>query len=587
MDVKESKGQTASFRQRIAELEDALAECRRKQDILHESEKLYRLLAEHSSDFIWTMNIDGRFSYVSPSVTALTGYSPEEIMKIPVQEHIVPEYVPYLTGEITGQLKKPPEERAQPMVLEVQQYASDKSIIDVEVTCSWIFNEAGRAAGIQGSTRDIRKRKKAIKDLEESEARYRSLFERSVDMVYLHDFNGTFIDANSAALKAIGYSREEVTSITLPDLMVEEERSIHKEIFKELVETGELGSLRELTLRKKDGSFMVVEIMATVLYRNRKPYAVQGIARDVTRRKKFEDDLLRHDEKLQEMVNERMAELKEINKKLIHEIFVRKQIENELRDSENRLREHNENMLRELESARLIQKAIMPRVIPAYESLKIGYRYSPLEAVGGDFFSFTLLDEGGLGLFIGDVTGHGVAAALFLSLVRSITNQACRQYGLSPGRYIEMINSEVYRGMPDYYLTALYALLKRQDDSIRLTFARGGHPYPVLYRRATDSVELLKSRGKLLGWSEESKFSDESVELKRGDRVFFYTDGIPDTINTEREMLDDAGIFLSLFKDPDNLPLEKKLDDIMARVAHFRGGAPIEDDMVIIGIEVS
>ena len=158
--------------------------------------------------------------------------------------------------------------------------------------------------------------------------------------------------------------------------------------------------------------------------------------------------------------------------------------------------------------------------------------------MGGDYFSFTTLEEGGLGIFIGDVTGHGVPAALFLSLVRTVSNQACRKYGMSPGKYIEMINYEVYRGMPDYYMTALYGVFRKHHDAVTFTFARGGHPFPILYRRESD--QLSSSRPVATCWAgrKTGPSGDLPLDLHPGDRLFLYTDGIPDTINPEGEMLD-------------------------------------------------
>lgn len=332
---------------------------------------------------------------------------------------------------------------------------------------------------------------------------------------------------------------------------------------------------------------MFVETKSFLMYRNRKPYAVQGIGREISDRKQMEEELRRHHEKLEMIVQERTAELKGINKQLIREIIERKQVENELRNSENSLRARNEILDKELESARIIQKALMPKEVPVYPPLAIDYRYLPLEAVGGDFFSFTILAEGGLGIFIGDVTGHGVPAALFLSLVRTISNHACRKCGTSPSRYIEMINYEVYRDMPDYYMTALYGLFSRHEGGVTFTFARGGHPFPIVYRRESDSAEYIKARGNLLGWNENNSYGEASVELRPGDRIFLYTDGIPDTINEEREMLDsDNENFLNLFRDPERRTISGKLDCIIDTVTRFRKGAPLVDDIILIGIEV-
>ncbi|HOT46445.1 MAG TPA: PAS domain S-box protein [Spirochaetota bacterium] len=585
---RETKGPTIEeLQRRIAQLEESENVYRRTISDLYKSQELYRLLAENSSDVIWAMDLEGRFTYMSPSVTAMIGYTPDELIGAPMQQLIVPEYMPLITEEISRELQKPADQRLKQKILELQEIAKDGSVIDVEVTTTWILNEKGVPVGIQGSTRDIRKRKMALMALEESEERYRALFDRSLDMVFLHDFDGRFIDANGAAINALGYTREEVSSLTLREILGDDQMPAVEAIFKELMETGAQKHPTEFILYKKDGGCIFVETKSFLIYRNRKPYAVQGIGREITERKRMEDELRRHQEKLEAMVQERTAELKEINKHLIREILERKQIESELRISENSLRASNEMINKELESARLIQKALMPKEVPLYPPLAIDYRYLPLEAVGGDYFSFTTLEEGGLGIFIGDVTGHGVPAALFLSLVRTVSNRACRKCGMSPSRYLEMINYEVYRGMPDYYMTALYGLFKRIKDGVTFTFSRGGHPYPILYRRDTDSVEFIRASGNLLGWQENRTFGETSVELRPGDRIFLYTDGIPDTINEEREMLDTSDkTFLDLFRDPAGSTISRKLDSVIDAVTKFRKGAPLVDDIILIGVEM-
>ncbi len=570
----------------IAELESSRGECLKSLASLQRSEELYRLLAENSYDVIFTMTLEGHFTYVSPSITALAGYTQEEVLKIPVREYILPEHADYVDGVIARELKRWVADRPKIRTMELQLYAKDGSIIDIEVSVTWILDDKGEPTGIQGSARDIRKRNKALKDLKESEERYDSLFDRSQDMVYIHDLKGNFIDANMAVLKVLGYAKNELLKRNFQSLITDDQLPLLTDVFKEIYETGTQKQEAVFELKTIDGNYVFVEIMGSLIYHDQKPYAFQGIGRDITERKRLEDELKFHQEKLELKVQERTYELKQINKKLIQEIIVRKQVENELRISENNLRARNEAMMNELESARLIQKALMPKVIPSYHPLEIDYRYLPLEAVGGDYFSFTVLDEGGLGIFIGDVTGHGVPAALFLSLVRSVTNQACRRHGMCPGKYIEMINNEVYKGMPSYYLTALYGVFRKHPDSVTFTFARGGHPYPILCQRGSDNVEFIKSSGKLLGWQENTLFGDVTLTLHPGDRLFLYTDGIPDTVNPEGRMLDTQDDFIDLFRDPDRLTLSGMLDSIIDRTMRFRDGAPIVDDIILIGIEV-
>ncbi|MBN1496016.1 MAG: PAS domain S-box protein [Spirochaetes bacterium] len=548
---------------------------------------LYRMLTDNSSDVLWTMSLDGHYDYMSPSVTALAGYTQEEASRLTIASFIVPEYVAYVQEILVSELAKPREERLPSKVLELQIIAKDGSIIDVEVSATWIYDEKGNPIGVQGSTRDIRKRKMALEALQESEERYRALVERSLDLIFIHDFNGNFIDANAAALKTLGYSKEDVKHLNFVSLMSGDQVAHAFELIRQILEKGGQTELTEFEVQTKDGRRIILETQSFLIYKNRKPYAIQGVGREITERKRALEEQRWTQEKLEMVVQQRTSELKEINKKLIQEIIVRKQVENELRISENSLRSQNEIMLKELESARLIQKALMPKEVPDFPRLAIDYRYLPLEAVGGDYFSFTPLEEGGLGVFVGDVTGHGVPAALFLSLVRSISNKACRKHGMTPGRYIELINNEVYRGMPSYYLTAMYGVFQHdREDAVTFTFARGGHPYPILYRRDTDQVEFVKTSGNLLGWQENRNFMETTISMKRGDRLFLYTDGIPDTVNPRNEMLDSQQEYFDLFRDPDSCELSKKLDAIINDVMRFKEGVPLVDDIILIGVEV-
>ena len=134
--------------------------------------------------------------------------------------------------------------------------------------------------------------------LRESEERYRALFERSIDCVYLHDFEGRFIDANPAALKLLGYSQEEITSLTFDSLLASNDQLAKAfAILKELQETGSQKEPVEFRLRGKDSNTIWLETLDSVVYRDGKPYAVQGVARDISERKRLEERLQREVEK--------------------------------------------------------------------------------------------------------------------------------------------------------------------------------------------------------------------------------------------------------------------------------------------------
>jgi len=133
---------------------------------------------------------------------------------------------------------------------------------------------------------------RAVESLTNSEERYRALFDRSLDLVYLHDFEGNFIDANNAALNLLGYKRQEIPSLNFASLLSEEQLAKALEMLQELKETGTQREMTEFKLKRKDDNFVCVETNASVIYHAGKPYAIQGIGRDISERKKMQDSLI-------------------------------------------------------------------------------------------------------------------------------------------------------------------------------------------------------------------------------------------------------------------------------------------------------
>jgi PAS domain S-box-containing protein len=155
--------------------------------------------------------------------------------------------------------------------------------------------------------------------LKEAEERYRALFERSLDCVYLHDFAGNFIDANAAALNLLGYRREEIPDLHFTRLIGPDQLPRAYQTIEELRTTGIQKATTEYRLRRKDGGFVEVETQASLIFRNEKPYAIQGIARDITERKRTEALLTRKVTELKSFINNipDMAWLKDVNSNFI------------------------------------------------------------------------------------------------------------------------------------------------------------------------------------------------------------------------------------------------------------------------------
>lgn len=206
-----------------------------------------------------------------------------------------------------------------------------------------------------------------------------------------------------------------------------------------------------------------------------------------------------HSTHLERVVDERTAELRRTIELLNDEIRERKDVEEQLRKSEELLRQRTMSIEKDLKNAQVIQRALLPQEVPDYRNLRVDYRYLPLDAIGGDYFSFTVLSEGGMGVFIGDVESHGVSAALFTALVKFASNGACRRYGQSPTEFLGRLNRDLTGSMASSFMTALYAFFTYDEASavMRVRISSAATPRPPCTRNcpsrcsaATGSISI-------------------------------------------------------------------------------------------------
>jgi PAS domain S-box-containing protein len=167
-----------------------------------------------------------------------------------------------------------------------------------------------------GARQDITERMKIEESLRESEERYKALFDRSLDCVYINDFEGHFIDANNATLNMLGYKREEIRSLSFVSLLSEDQLPIALKALQEIRETGFQKGLTEFRLRTKNGDDVYVETKGSAILSKGNYIAIQSIARNITERKRAEEEIRKLNAGLEQRVRERTAQLEEANKEL-------------------------------------------------------------------------------------------------------------------------------------------------------------------------------------------------------------------------------------------------------------------------------
>jgi serine phosphatase RsbU (regulator of sigma subunit)/predicted ester cyclase len=193
-----------------------------------------------------------------------------------------------------------------------------------------------------------------------------------------------------------------------------------------------------------------------------------------------------------------------------------------------------ERIEQELQVARRIQQASLPKEVPTLEGWQISTYYQPAREVGGDFYDFHLLSEGRLGVVVGDATGKGVPAALVMSTTCGMLQAVSQTLDASsPAEVLERVNETlVARIPPNMFVTCFYAVL--EPKSARLSYANAGHDLPYLWH--STECEELRARGMPLGLMPGMSYEEKEIELDYGQGVLFYTDGLVEAHDPKGEM---------------------------------------------------
>jgi serine phosphatase RsbU (regulator of sigma subunit)/predicted ester cyclase len=203
-------------------------------------------------------------------------------------------------------------------------------------------------------------------------------------------------------------------------------------------------------------------------------------------------------------------------------------------EQEMREREHLEQ---ELRVARRIQQASLPMEVPTLEGWQISPYYQPAREVGGDFYDFFELEDGRVGVVVGDATGKGVSAALVAAATSSMVRAVAQALGSSsPGEVLAQVNETLFARIPsNMFVTCFYAVL--DPESAGLRYANAGHDLPYLRGRSSNDAEELSARGMPLGLMPEMSYEENETVLDAGDSVLFYSDGLVEAHDPQRHQM--------------------------------------------------
>ena len=232
----------------------------------------------------------------------------------------------------------------------------------------------------------------------------------------------------------------------------------------------------------------------------------------------------------------------------------------------------------ELERAREIQQSLLPRDIPQIPGFEVAGAWQPASTVGGDYYDVIRLAEHRLGICIADVVGKGVSAALLMANVQAAL-RAFASDSESPSQVCGKVNRLLCENIATgKFVTFHYGIL--DGDTRTFRYCNAGHPYPILL--SDGSIRTLEEGDAVLGVFPAWAYKDSTVELRAGDRLFLFTDGITEASNRNGQEFEDAGI-AAFAKSNSTLSAKELNNRLVAQVSAFCG-ARFQDDATLLVI---
>lgn len=244
----------------------------------------------------------------------------------------------------------------------------------------------------------------------------------------------------------------------------------------------------------------------------------------------------------------------------------------------------NKKLKSELNMARKLQCSLLPKVLPE-DKIEFSYIYKPCDTLGGDFLDIFKIDNDHTGVYIADVSGHGVAASMLTVFLRSSIDKNL----LSPAAALKQLYKEFNRDYSDqdFYITVFYAIIDTKYNT--LMYSNAGHNVsPIVFGKDNKRFELLRSPGiPISNWVENPTYKDNKLFLQKGDRLFLYTDGIVELKNSNNEQFGEDRLVSALLSEVESPNVV--LDQIIKTASEFSGiekYSHVADDITMALIEI-
>lgn len=412
-----------------------------------------------------------------------------------------------------------------------------------------VTDDAGSLQGYFGTVMDIGKRVAAEAAMRESEARLAAVLETAVDSILTVDARGVIQSANKAARDTFGYSEQELAGQNVKMLMPEPYRSNHDSYLERYRITRDPHIIgrggREVFGRRKDGTVIPIELSVSEFVSNGEPLYT-GILRNISEQVRAREAILAANE----MLTERQRRL----------------------DAD-------------LEAAAEIQRSLLPRQGACSLGLEYDFRFMPSSSIGGDIFNVLCLGSEHSGLYMVDVSGHGVPAALVsVTLAQEmdpggeVLMDGSLHCPRQPEAVLRLLDGTFPLERFDKYFSMFYMVHHIADGT--LTYCNAGHPSPMLLR-ADGRVELLEEGGPLVGLGLGEAYAAGRLTVEDGDMLLVYTDGVTELLSPSGEQFGEERL-RDAFRSPAGRSPEQVLGAVSGRLQAHADGLPPDDDISVI-----
>jgi sigma-B regulation protein RsbU (phosphoserine phosphatase) len=286
---------------------------------------------------------------------------------------------------------------------------------------------------------------------------------------------------------------------------------------------------------------------------------------------------------------------KDINRRLLRDLVSKYALaEKRLRSLNNELIEKDQRIDIDLKAAAEIQKSLLPQKTFFEENLEIAWKFEPCEHMGGDIFNIFKIDAEHLGIYMLDVSGHGVPAAMVTVSVSQFLQQNSAQLLqnssiMAPAEVLNALDKEFpFERFNNFFTITYFIINVKNGDTI---YSNAGHPFPILLHKS-ETIELLKKGGPTVGIGAfddlddgKIKFEEGQLKLKPGDKLFIYTDGIVEYQNDKEEFYGDDRFYNSL-KTQKAESVTNMIDQCINSLMEFGNNTNPQDDITLLGLEL-